>query len=166
MLKEGDKVYLVRKNINTKRPSNKLNYKKLGLFKIKQVKKSLNYELALLKTMNIFPVFHISFFEKALSGALPASITEIQPVNPNAEYKIEKILYCKYISNKVKYLIKWKNYPDSENIWKPKSNLNCSEILKEFHRRNLLLPATSVATRVEGQRKGCRDRAPYRNLPN
>ena len=35
MLKEGDKVYLVKKNINIKRPSNKLNYKKLRLFKIK-----------------------------------------------------------------------------------------------------------------------------------
>ena len=165
-LKEGDKVYLVRKNINTKRPSDKLDHKKLGPFKIKQVKGPLNYELALPKTMNIFPVFHISLLEKAPPGAPPAPITEIQPVNPNAEYEVEKILHCKYISNKVKYLIKWKNYPDSENTWEPKSNLNCLETLKEFHRRNPSLPATPVATRVEGQRKGRRDRAPHRNLPN
>ena len=106
ILKEKDKVYLVRKNINIKKLSDKFDYKKLELFKIKQVKKLLNYKLALLKIINIFLVFYISLFEKAPSGAPPAPIIEIQPVNPNAEYKVEKILYCKYISNKIKYLIK------------------------------------------------------------
>ena len=57
MLKEGDRVYLVRKNINTKRLSDKLDYKKLGLFKIKIVKGRLNYELTLLRTINIYLVF-------------------------------------------------------------------------------------------------------------
>ena len=33
-LKEGGMVYLLRKHIKTKRPSDKLNYIKLGLFKI------------------------------------------------------------------------------------------------------------------------------------
>jgi len=74
---------LIRKNINTKKPSDKLDYKKLKLFKIKQIKKSLNYKLALSKIINIFPVFYISLFEKAPPGAPPAPITEIQPVNPN-----------------------------------------------------------------------------------
>ena len=44
-LKEGDKVYLLRKNIRTKRPSNKLDHKKLGLFKIKKKIRSINYRL-------------------------------------------------------------------------------------------------------------------------
>ena len=33
-LKEGDKVYLLRRYIRTRKPSNKLDFKKLGLFKI------------------------------------------------------------------------------------------------------------------------------------
>jgi hypothetical protein len=37
---------------------------------------------------------------------MPALITEIQPVNPNIEYKVSQILDYKYVSNKVKYLIK------------------------------------------------------------
>ena len=32
--KRGDKVYLSRRNIKITRPSDKLNYKKIGLFKI------------------------------------------------------------------------------------------------------------------------------------
>ena len=44
-LKEGDKVYLLRKNIRIKRPSDKLDHKKLGLFKIEKKIGSINYRL-------------------------------------------------------------------------------------------------------------------------
>lgn len=91
-LKKGDKVYLLRKNIQTKRPSSKLDHKKLGPFKIQKVVGPVNFRLALPKTMNIHPVFHVSLLEYAPPGAAPAPITEIQPVNPNAEYEVDKIL--------------------------------------------------------------------------
>lgn len=82
-LQEGDRVYLSRKNINTKRPSDKLDHKKLRPFKIKRVKGPLNYELQLPATMKkVHPVFHISLLEKAPLGAPPAPRTEVEPVNP------------------------------------------------------------------------------------
>jgi hypothetical protein len=56
--------------------------------------------------MNIHPVFHISLLEPVLLGVLPAPITEIEPVNPNAEYKVEEILDHKQIKNRIKYLVK------------------------------------------------------------
>ena len=43
ILKEKNKVYLLRNNISTKRLSNKLDYKKLGLFKILKAKGLVNY---------------------------------------------------------------------------------------------------------------------------
>jgi hypothetical protein len=46
-LKEGDKVYLLRKNIATKRPSDKLDHKKLGPFEIVEIKSLVNYRLKL-----------------------------------------------------------------------------------------------------------------------
>ena len=91
-LREGDKVYLIRRNIKTKRPSDKLDHKKLGPFRIKKTMGRLNYQLDLPRTMNIHPVFHISLLEKAPLGAPPAPITEIEPINPNAEYEVEEIL--------------------------------------------------------------------------
>ena len=140
-LKEGDKVYLLRKNIQTKRPSSKLDHKKLGPFKIQKVVGPVNFRLQLPKTMNIHPVFHISLLEYAPPGAAPAPITEIQPVNPNAEYEVSQVLDCKYVSSKVKYLIRWKDYPPSEDSWEPRVNLvNCSEKLATFHRQNPSLP--------------------------
>jgi hypothetical protein len=65
--------------------------------------------------MNIFPVFYISLLEPAPPGAPPAPITEINPVNPNAEYEVKKILDYKLVRGKPRYLIKWKDYPQSEN---------------------------------------------------
>jgi hypothetical protein len=56
--------------------------------------------------MNIYPVFYISLLELVLLGVLPAPIIEIELVNPNIEYKVEKILDHKQIRNYIKYLVK------------------------------------------------------------
>jgi len=44
-LKEGDKVYLLIKNIKSKRLSKKLDYIKVGPFSIKKTKGLVNYKL-------------------------------------------------------------------------------------------------------------------------
>jgi hypothetical protein len=106
MLKERDKIYLIQRNIQTKQPSTKLDHKKLGLFKIKRIARLINYKLILPKTINIHPVFHISFLELVLSGVLLAPVTEIELINPNAEYKIKEILDHKKVRNYIKYLVK------------------------------------------------------------
>jgi hypothetical protein len=105
-LKEKDKIYLIQRNIQTKQLNTKLDHKKLGLFKIKRVIGLVNYKLVLPKTINIYLVFYISFLELILLGVLLAPVTEIEPVNPNAEYKIEEILDYKQIRNRIKYLVK------------------------------------------------------------
>jgi hypothetical protein len=92
IFKKRNKIYLIRRNIQTKRPNTKLDHKKLGLFKIKRIIGPVNYKLVLPKTINIHPVFYISFLELVLSGVLLAPVTEIEPVNPNKKYKIEEIL--------------------------------------------------------------------------
>jgi hypothetical protein len=104
--KEKDKVYLIQRNIQTKQPSTKLDHKKLGLFKIKRIIGLVNYELVLPKTINIHLVFHISLLELVLLGVLLAPVIEIEPVNPNTEYKVEEILDHKQVKNYIKYLVK------------------------------------------------------------
>jgi hypothetical protein len=83
---------LIQRNIQTKQPSTKLDYKKLGLFKIKIIIGLVNYKLVLPKTINIYPVFYISFLELVLLGALLAPVTKIELINLNTEYKIKEIL--------------------------------------------------------------------------
>jgi hypothetical protein len=56
--------------------------------------------------MNIYLVFYISLLELVLLGVLLIIITEIEPVNPNTEYKVEEILDHKQVRNYIKYLVK------------------------------------------------------------
>jgi hypothetical protein len=56
--------------------------------------------------MNIYLVFYISLLELVLLGVLLAPVTEIEPVNPNIEYKIKEILDYKQVKNYIMYLVK------------------------------------------------------------
>ena len=91
-LKKGDKVYLICRNIKIKRLSNKLNHKKIRLYKIKKVKNLVNYELALPSNMNIYLVFYISLLELVPLKAPRALEVKIELINPNTKYDIKRIL--------------------------------------------------------------------------
>ena len=90
--KEGDKVYLLRKHIKTKRPSTKLDFKKLGPFKILEKVSLVNYRLQLPKESRLHPVFHISLLEPAKGNTPLATNAELQPENELDVYEVEEIL--------------------------------------------------------------------------
>ena len=70
-LKKGDKVYLLQKNIETTRPSNKLNHVKIRPFKIVRKIKETSFELKLLKEMQWkHSVFHVFLLELAPAEVL------------------------------------------------------------------------------------------------
>ena len=72
-LKRGDKVYLLARNLYIKRPSKKLDFKKLGLFVIEKKISTSNYRLLLLDTIKVcINVFYISLLELAPSDIRPA----------------------------------------------------------------------------------------------
>jgi len=107
--KKRDKVYLFRKNIKTQRPSNKLNFKKIGPFEIEEQIEKVNYKLRLLENIQIYPVFYIFLLEPAPTHAtVITEIEEILPENPKADqkYEVEKILDSGYINGQFRYLIK------------------------------------------------------------
>jgi len=97
-LKKGDKVYLLQKNIQTDRPNQKLDFKKLGPYKVIARKNRLNYEIEILDNKNFFNVFHISLLEPTLKDVRLTPNT-IQPniISPDdddddQEWEIQKIL--------------------------------------------------------------------------
>ena len=69
-LERGDKVYLISRNLRIKRPSWKLDFKKIRLFKIEEKVSISNYQLSLLATIYIRTyVFYISLLELVLKDA-------------------------------------------------------------------------------------------------
>ncbi len=100
-LKERNKVYLLTKNLRTKKSSKKLNYVKVGSFLVKKTKKSVNYKLDLFKNVRIFPVFYILLLKSADSIIFLQNIFYFYLQKEN-QFEIEKILQQK----DQKYLIK------------------------------------------------------------
>ena len=64
-LKEGDKVQLLYKNFKSRRLSKKLDYVRLGPFKIIQKILSVIFKLDLLAKIKIYPIQHIAILKPA-----------------------------------------------------------------------------------------------------
>ena len=99
-LKKKNKVYLLIRNLTTKKLNKKLNHTKIESFFIKAVKKSVNYELNLLKNIRIHLIFHIKVLKSADFSTFIQK--EFHFDNSEKEYTVEKILNRK----NQKYFIK------------------------------------------------------------
>ena len=90
-LKKKDKIWLNIKNLKTIRLNKKLDYVKVGLFKITDAFGPVNYRFKLPINSKIYPVFHIFLLEKALNKTPVATTFDFKPQKDNV-YEVEKIL--------------------------------------------------------------------------
>jgi hypothetical protein len=78
-LRERNLVYLLRRNIKIIRLSDKLDSKKIGLFKIKRNIRDISFEFKLPPIIKIHPIFYISLLEPAHPD-IPKGLTpELDP---------------------------------------------------------------------------------------
>ena len=70
-LKEGNKVYLLTKNFESKWPSKKLDYIKMGPFKIINKVTEVIYRLDLLLKIKIHLVYYIAILEPVYKNHKP-----------------------------------------------------------------------------------------------
>jgi hypothetical protein len=85
--------------------------------------------------------FHVSLVEPYKSTPIsphgfPPPLSALYTKDDQDYFEIEAILNFKRDRRTVKYLIKWKGYPDSENFWEPLANIPTRALVKEFNRRN------------------------------
>ena len=144
LFEPGDKVWLLRRNIATRHPSSKLDYKRLGPFTIADQINPVAFRLNLLLSMKVHDVFHVSLLEPYVPNTLPGQLEEPPPpdiVDGEPEYEVEEILDSRIFRRKLQYLVSWKGYDISEWSWEPVENFsNHEESVLEFHRRYLLKP--------------------------
>jgi len=159
ILKEGDRVYLLRRNIKSDKPSKKLDAVKLGPFKIKTKRGPVNFELQLPKQMRIHPVFHISLLEPAAPDA--ALQTEPSPIDPDCEepvYTVNRIVDDAWIDGQHKYLVQWKGYSHTETTWETKDSFTTEAPVQSYLRRKSRRPPTEGSAPPVG-RKGRKKKA-------
>jgi hypothetical protein len=56
------------------------------------------------------------------------------------EYEIELIIRTRRWGQgkKLQYLVHWKGYPNSDNLWVDHENLHAPKLLKEFHSQSAM----------------------------
>ena len=132
ILKKGEMVYLNAKNIQTDRPSKKLDHKNLGPFKIVKEISLNNYELELPSALERHPIFHVSQLSKAPQDS--EQQTDIASGNEQKEWEVKKVLSHKHENGEDRYLVKWKHFEELENTWEPIENLrNSRQLLRKYH---------------------------------
>jgi len=105
-IQPGDMVWLLPRNIRTTRPCKKLDYKKIGPFKILARIGTSAYNLDLPASMRIHNTFHISLLELYNDNKLPSQRSE--PPLPiiiegEPEYELEEIIDSRLHYNKLQY---------------------------------------------------------------
>jgi hypothetical protein len=148
----GDHVWLNRRNIQTTRPSSKLDYKRLGRFRIIKKVSSHAYKLDLPDSMRVHPVFHVSLLEPASADPLPSQLAS-QPEPPpviiddQQEWEVEEILDSRRFGKNrlLKYFVRWVGYDHPS--WQPASDLEHSPlILERFHKLYPRKPGPATTT--------------------
>jgi hypothetical protein len=120
--KVGDQVWLEGCHLCTNQPTTKLATKHHGPFKVAQVMSPVNYWLKLPMQWSIHDVFHTDLLTPYCEMLTHGANYQRPPpdlVEGVEEYEVEKVLDSRRYGCrcKLKYLIAWKGYPDSDNQW-------------------------------------------------
>jgi len=139
--KVGDWVMVNLKNIKTKRPSKKLDYKLGGKFESEKLCGTNAYGLKLPPLSGkIHPVFHVSLMEPYRQNNIPGRCSPTPPPLDleQQEYVIEKIKTTEIKGCQVKYLASWKGYEPDEDTWEHYENLKDGGeyVVRQFHLDN------------------------------
>ena len=139
--KEGDLVWLEGCNLRLSQPTPKLAPRHHGPFKVVQVMSPVNYRLELPTQWSIHPVFHIDLLtpyrETITHGA-----NYLRPppdlVDNEEEYEVKKILDSRLFGQRkrLQYLVKWKGYPDLDNMWVNKDDVFADDKVQDFKNLN------------------------------
>ena len=149
--KVGDMVWLLRRHIATTRPCAKLDYKKLGPFRILERVNPVAFRLALPPTFRLHNVFHVSLLELYHPSRIPGRQPPPPPpveLSTGEEYEVDRILDSRLRRRRLQYLVLWKGYPLSDATWEPVTHLqNAPEAIRTFHHRYPHKPTADLGRR-------------------
>ena len=147
-LQPGQLVWLLRRNIKTSRPSDKLDHRRLGPYPvIRQCGDTSSYLLRLPPYLSrLHPVFHISVLEPYGDPSDFHPHASPEPFELDLESdpatRIAAILDARKVGHRFEYLVRYKDEDESESAWTPLSDLptTANELIERFHRRHTKAP--------------------------
>jgi hypothetical protein len=140
---QGQHVWLEGKNLPISHGTIKLSPKRYGPFTITKLISPVASQLDLPVSWNIHPVFHNSLLTPYIeTSAHGPNFMRPPPdlINGEAEYEVEAIRSHRHFgkNKRLQYLLKWKGYPEADNIWESEDQLNAPDLLKQYNRRHNL----------------------------
>jgi hypothetical protein len=146
----GDLVILSGRNIQTRRPSRKMDHKNNGPFQIEMIVSPLAFQLTLARKWKIHNVFHLSLLEPFRTSEHwpppdPSRVLrEADDVEQSEEYDVDEVMSSvergRGNNRRVLYLIKWLDFLDRHDQWteEPFENFSLGDLetLRQFHEQN------------------------------
>jgi len=139
----GDLVMIDARNMKTKRPSKKLDHKKIGPVKILKKIGTRAFRVELPPSIQVHNVFHVSMLEPYRTSRYSNRHRPPPPpeeVEGQENWEVELVADSRRNKGKkrVEYLVFWKGFPPEQATWEPWENLEgtAEEAVKEFHKGN------------------------------
>jgi hypothetical protein len=133
---KGQKVWLNTKNLVLPYRTIKLAPRRHGPFTIEEVRSPVVYKLHLPPQWNIHPVFHASLLTPYIETVEHGENYSRPPpdmIKGEEQYEVEAVRAHRRHRRKLQYLIKWKGYPESDNIWEPVDNVQAPLLIRKYH---------------------------------
>ena len=129
----GCHVWLDACNISTKRPSKKLQNKRLGPYTIMKKMSAQAYQLDIPKRQKIHNVFNIQLLKPVISpNATEMEIDKL--LEEDQEWEVQALLDSCIVDSMLHYLVYWRGFPKEEVTWEPAGNLrHMRSLVKQFH---------------------------------
>ena len=138
-----DKVWLEAKHLALPYQMPKLTPKRHGPFTIAKRVSSVAYQLKLLTAWTIHDIFHASLltpYRETIEHGTNYTRPPPDLIEDTEEYEVEAIVNHHHFGRKrqLQYLIKWKGYPDADNMWESADHVHASMLTQAYHRKNPL----------------------------
>jgi hypothetical protein len=143
VFEKDDWVMLSMKNINTKRPSKKLDIRQAGPYQVIRPIGTNAYEIRLPSTTRIHNVFNVSLLHPYNAPNFAGQVEEppgpVEITDDGEEFEVSNVVDSRLNSRskRLEYLVEWKGYEgtDEQTTWEPAENLDgAQDMIADYHR--------------------------------